>query len=113
VPNGLLGVEPSGNRSESPAGHHLNLYWYSDTNMTSVLRLSCEISVQDRYPVGVQIFEVPKTAAYPLGYRYRLLCMDPITQARVLMDNHHPKGPHLHINDQEYGYAFLTPEKPI
>jgi len=111
--NDLLGLEPSGNGSELPAAHRLNLYWYGDTNMTSVLRLSYEISVQDRYLVGVQIFEVPKTETYPFGYRYRLLCLDPMTGARVLMDNHHPKGPHVHVNDQESGYTFLTPEKLV
>ncbi len=81
--------------------------------MTSILRLSYEISVQDRYLVGVQIFEVPRTEAYPFGYRYRLLCMDPITGARVLMDNHYPKGPHVHINGREFGYTFMTPEKLV
>lgn len=88
-------------------------YWYLATNMTSILRLSYEISVQDRYLVGVQIFEVPKTGAYPFGYRYRLFCMDSITGARILMDNHHPKGPHVHVNEREFAYAFVTPEKLV
>jgi hypothetical protein len=104
---------PGGNRSELPAGHLLIHYWYRATNMTSILRLSYEISLQDRYPVGVQMFEVPKTRAYPFGYRYRLICMDSITGARILMDNHYPKGPHVHVNDREFAYAFVTPEKLV
>ena len=91
----------------------LNHYWYGVTNMASILRLSYEISVQDRYLVGVQIFEVPKTEAYPFGYRYRLFCMDPVTGGKVLMDTHHPKGPHVHINNREHGYTFSTPEKLV
>ena len=81
--------------------------------MAAILRLSYEVSVQDRYLVGVRIYEVPRTETYPLGFRYRLLCVDLITSARVLMDNHHPKGPHVHVNDREFGYTFVTPEKLI
>jgi hypothetical protein len=29
------------------------------------------------------------------------------------MDNHHPKGPHIHINDEEFGYDFVGDEQLI
>lgn len=29
------------------------------------------------------------------------------------MDNHHPKGPHVHINDRELSYAFVNDEQLI
>lgn len=54
------------------------------------------------------LFEVPKTKNYPLGVRYSLICVDPSTSKRVLMDNHHPKGPHVHFDDKEVGYKFVS-----
>jgi len=29
------------------------------------------------------------------------------------MDNHHPKGDHLHIGTEEIPYDFISPEKVI
>lgn len=56
----------------------------------------------------MSLFEVPKTKKYPLGVRYSLICIDPATHKRVLMDNHHPKGPHVHFDDREVNYEFVS-----
>jgi hypothetical protein len=29
------------------------------------------------------------------------------------MDNHHPKGPHMHINDKEYAYEYISDDRLI
>lgn len=29
------------------------------------------------------------------------------------MDNHHPKGPHIHINDQEISYQYVNEDRLI
>ena len=30
-----------------------------------------------------------------------------------MMDNHHPKGPHIHVNDDEFKYDYVNDEKLI
>ena len=45
---------------------------------------------------------------YPDGIKYSLICLNIRTQKRVLLDNHHPKGPHLHIDDIEAEYVFKS-----
>ncbi len=57
------------------------------------------------------LYEVPKTRKYPLGVRYSLICIEPKTERKILMDNHHPKGPHVHINDEEIDYEFVSDDK--
>jgi hypothetical protein len=37
----------------------------------------------------------------PDGIEYGLICKDLKTGDSVLVDNHHPKCPHVHINDRE------------
>jgi hypothetical protein len=51
------------------------------------------------YVVELSIHEVPKSKKYPDGIKYGLIWMDLETESFVLMDNHHPKGPHVHVND--------------
>ena len=47
------------------------------------------------------------------GIKYGLICKDLKTGNYVLMDNHHPKGPRVHINDQEFSYEYKNDEKLI
>lgn len=28
------------------------------------------------------------------------------------MDNHHPKGPHIHVNDKEFDYEYINDKTP-
>ena len=81
--------------------------------MKAILRYSHKLRIQDRYLLELVIHEVPKTAIQTLGLRYRLICIDLRSGARVLMDNHHPKGPHMHIDDAEVAYEFTTEERLI
>lgn len=62
--------------------------------------------VRRRYVVEISVHEVPKSERYRDGLKWGLICVDQVTGARVLMDNHHPKGPHIHIDDDELPYDF-------
>jgi hypothetical protein len=57
------------------------------------------------------IHDVGKSTHYPDGVKYGLILIDLKTNHRVLMDNHHPKGAHLHINDQELPYTYENDDK--
>lgn len=65
---------------------------------------------KDRRPDGLilelKIHEVGVSAHYPDGLKYRLICKDLKSGRRVLMDNHHPKGHHVHLDDIESKYHF-------
>ena len=55
----------------------------------------------------IEIFQVGKSLKYPEGVKYGLIFVDTKTGRKVLMDNHHPKGPHVHIDDKERPYRFI------
>ncbi len=54
-----------------------------------------------------------KSAKYPDGIKYGLICKDLKTGSFVLLDNHHPKGPHIHINENEFSYTYVNDEQLI
>ena len=62
--------------------------------------------VRRRYVVEVSVHQVAKSEKYRDGLKWGLICVDQSTGRRVLMDNHHPKGPHIHIDDDELPYDF-------
>ena len=46
---------------------------------------------------------------YPDGIKYGLFLVEPeIDEVVFGMDNHKPKGPHLHLNGREQPYDFTT-----
>ena len=59
------------------------------------------------------IHDVGKSLQYPEGVKYSLILVDLKTKERVLMDNHHPKGPHFHINEQELPYKYVNDDRLI
>ena len=61
----------------------------------------------------LSIHEVGQSSRYPDGIKYGLLCKDLKTGDFVLLDNHHPKGPHTHINDRELPYEYRNDEQLI
>jgi hypothetical protein len=81
--------------------------------MKAHLRYYVKNKLQGRYMVELSIHEVGKSAQYPDGIKYGLICKDLRTGDFVLMDNHHPKGHHQHINDSESPYAYVSDEKLI
>lgn len=58
------------------------------------------------------IWRVPKNTKYPDGVKYRLAYIRPgEKKPAVLYDNHHPKGHHRHIQNQEHPYDFANVEQ--
>ena len=62
--------------------------------------------VRRRYIIEITVHELPKMDRYPDGLKWGLICVDQISGKKILMDNHHPKGPHIHVDDQELPYEF-------
>ena len=69
--------------------------------------------IKDRYILELKIHEVEKSAQYPDGVKYGLICKDLKTDRQVLMDNHHPKGHHIHLDATESTYEFRDNESLI
>ena len=55
---------------------------------------------------------MPKSGQNPEGVRYRLAFIPKdARKPSVLYDNHHPKGHHKHINEDEMPYDFSNIER--
>ncbi len=78
----------------------------SYTNMKAVLVRHEKFIVRRRYVIEISVHQVPRSNLYQNGLKWGLICVDQNSGRRVLMDNHHPKGPHIHIDDQELPYVF-------
>lgn len=81
--------------------------------MRAILRYVHKLRIQDRFVVELVVHEVPQTVRRPLGLKYRLVCTDLKSGSKVLMDNHYPKGPHIHIDGREIPYEFVNEDKLI
>lgn len=69
--------------------------------------------LQERYVLEMEIHRVGKSARYPEGTKYGLVLMDLRTGNKILMDNHHPKGHHIHLNNKEIPYRYLDEDKLV
>ena len=69
--------------------------------------------LQGRYILEMEIYRVGRSVRYREGVKYGLVLADPRTGKRVLMDNHHPKGPHIHLNGRDIPYAYIDEERLI
>jgi len=81
--------------------------------MKAKLRYYEKARIKNRYIVELSIYEVGELIRYPDKIKYALICKDLISGEYVLFDNHHPKGPHMHINDTEFPYHFIDENKLI
>ncbi len=64
--------------------------------------------------VELKVWEVPKTEKYPDGVKYSLYCLETETKMVLVgIDNHHPKGHHIHFGYEEQVYFFEDVEKLI
>ena len=62
--------------------------------------------------VELVLWQVPRSAAYPDGIRYRLaFVLAETTKPAVLYDNHHPKGHHRHRGAAQIAYTFSTADE--
>ena len=69
--------------------------------------------LHERYILELQIHKIAKSTRYPDGVKYGLILVDSKTNKQVLMDNHYPKGPHIHLNDKEIPYKYVDENKLI
>jgi hypothetical protein len=55
----------------------------------------------------LKIWQIPKTRYYPSGRKFSLFL---VCGGKVLIgiDNHQPKGPHLHLGSEEVPYDYST-----
>ncbi|MDP7321419.1 MAG: hypothetical protein QF441_12465 [Bacteriovoracaceae bacterium] len=61
--------------------------------------------IKGKYIMELKIHSV-EDKRYANGVKYALLMIDPKSQKKVLMDNHHPKGPHFHLDEEEFDYQY-------
>ena len=62
--------------------------------------------VRRRYVIEITVHQLDRSERYRDGLKWGLICVDQLNGRQVLMDNHHPKGPHIHIDDDELPYEF-------
>ncbi|MFH1727313.1 MAG: DUF6516 family protein [Pseudomonadota bacterium] len=67
--------------------------------------------LKSRYIIELVLHDVGKSKKYPDGLKYSLICFDKKTKMKILMDNHHPKGHHIHIGKNEIRYNFKNSDK--
>ena len=74
--------------------------------MKAVLVRHEKFIVRRRFVIEISVHQIDRSERYRDGLKWGLICVDQTSGRRVLMDNHHPKGPHIHINDDELPYEF-------
>ena len=65
-----------------------------------------------RYVLATQIWVVDDRR-YSHGVKYSLIFVDTKTGRKVLLDNHHPKGPHVHLDDAEFLYDYRSEKQLV
>jgi len=58
----------------------------------------------------LKVWRIPKSEHYPAGRKFSLFL---VAGGKVLvgMDNHKPKGPHLHLGSEEVPYSYSTDDQ--
>lgn len=69
--------------------------------------------LQNRYVLELKIWNVGKSNNFPDGSKFSLICIDIKTGKKILIDNHRPKGPHVHIGNIEIPYNYINSDKLI
>ena len=65
-----------------------------------------------RYVLEAKIWTVDDDR-YKDGVKYSLIFVELRSGRKVLLDNHHPKGHHVHLDDQEFGYPYCGDKQLI
>ncbi|MGB0452479.1 MAG: toxin-antitoxin system TumE family protein [Bacteriovoracaceae bacterium] len=66
--------------------------------------------VHSKYVLEVKIWAVDDKR-YPDRVKYSLIFIDTKTGRKVLMDNHYPKNPHVHLDEKEMDYEYKGEDK--
>lgn len=64
--------------------------------------------VANRFVIELVIYEISDIEKYPDKIKYGLICKDLKTGEQILMDNHFPKGPHIHVRQHEMPYVYIN-----
>jgi hypothetical protein len=63
---------------------------------------------EDEALVEISVYKIPQSESYPEGVKYAMfLVLKNSGQVLIGFDNHHPKGPHIHLHDVEHEYDFI------
>lgn len=81
--------------------------------MKATLIYAHKARLQEHYVLEMEIHRVGKSSRYRDGLKYGLILTDLNSSKKVLMDNHHPKGPHIHLDELEMPYDFVDEIKLI
>jgi len=79
-----------------------------NTIMKAMLIRHEKFIVRRRYLIEISVHQLSRSTKYVDGLKWGLICLDRVSGKRVLMDNHHPKGPHIHIDHRELPYEFVN-----
>lgn len=74
--------------------------------MAAKLILYSKETLRKRYVLELKVYRVDDLKRFPDSIKYSLIDFDLQTEDKVLMDNHHPKGHHLHPGDKEFPYIY-------
>jgi len=62
--------------------------------------------IRGRFVMEIKVWRVADKK-YPHNLKYSLVFIERATGRKVLMDNHYPKKPHLHLDEIELPYKFV------
>ena len=79
--------------------------------MKAVLIYYLKIEVEERYLMELSAHEILSDARYPDEIKYGFFFLDTQTGRSLLIDNHYPKGHHLHIDGKEMPFQFESLQK--
>lgn len=65
--------------------------------------------IRNRYVLEIKVWKV-EDRRYRNGLKYSLVFLEYKTGRKVLMDNHYPKSPHIHLDNKELTYEFKNME---
>ncbi|MEX0941574.1 MAG: DUF6516 family protein [Pseudomonadales bacterium] len=77
--------------------------------MPALLRKHFKQYIDSRFVLEIKVWSVDDPRY--TGVKYSMIFVEPATGRRILMDNHHPKDPHVHVDDVEFGYEFVDEDK--
>ena len=81
--------------------------------MAAELKLHSKKVFKNGLVIEMKIWEIQGNKAYPDGFKYSLIAINPEDGSKVLMDNHSPKSHHYHINNDEFPYLYQNLDRLI
>lgn len=70
-------------------------------------------NIDDVFVLETKVYMIDDLENFPDGVKYSLILINKDSRQRVLMDNHHPKSHHYHLDDEEFEYDFQGIDKLV